>query len=76
MGAIRKKTECLRKLILVGTQSLENAVGLYVTHYNLHRPHQSLGNEPITEDKTTGTGSVTVTETLGGVLKHYHRSAA
>ncbi len=48
----------------------------FATHYNLHRPHQALGNELITANEVTAKGPVMVTETLGGVLKHYHRAAA
>lgn len=70
------KTECLRKIIPFGYQSLERSVSSYVAHYNSHRPHQALGNTPISDPTDGGTGEVMVDERLGGLLKHYYRSAA
>ena len=70
------KTECLSNLILVGNQSLEDAVSSFAQHYNRERPHQGIGNELVATTEITATGPVMVTERLGGVLKHYYRSVA
>ncbi len=70
------KTECLNKIIPFGFTSLERAVNEFVTHYNLHRPHQGIGNELISGSEDSGSGEVIVSERLGGLLKRYHRSAA
>ncbi|MFO1052736.1 MAG: integrase core domain-containing protein [Planctomycetota bacterium] len=69
------KRECLDRLILFGTRHLQHAVDQFVAHYNAERPHQGLGNEPITKPRVTGLGEVVVGERLGGLLKHYHRAA-
>ncbi|MCP5041471.1 MAG: transposase family protein [bacterium] len=70
------KTECLNKIIPFGFTSLERSVNESVTHYNLERPHQGVGNELIAGSKDSGNGEVIVSERLGGLLKHYHRAAA
>ncbi len=70
------KTECLNKINPFGFTSLERSVNEFVTHYNLERPHQGIGNELIDGSKDQGTGEVITDERLGGLLKHYHRAAA
>ncbi|MGE0142778.1 MAG: integrase core domain-containing protein [Planctomycetota bacterium] len=67
--------ECLDRLILLGTGHLVRAVDEFVAHYNLERPHQGLENELITKPRPIGVGEVVVSERLGGLLKHYRRSA-
>ena len=54
-----------------------NALHQYCEYYNLDRPHQSLHNEPLTEDPTVGspTGEVVESERLGGLLRSYRRAA-
>jgi transposase InsO family protein len=69
------KRECLDRLILFGTRHLQHAADQYVAHYNIERPHQGLGNELIGHLPPAGDGDVTVSERLGGLLKHYHRAA-
>jgi putative transposase len=39
------RRECLDRLLILGRQ-LESAVRIYATHYNEHRPHRSLGQQP------------------------------
>ena len=71
------KSECLNRMILFGERSLLNGLHQYCEHYNLDRPHQSLRNEPLTEDPTVGspTGGVVESERLGGMLRSYRRAA-
>ena len=71
------KSECLNRTILFGERSLLNALHQYCEHYILDRPHQSLHNEPLTEDPTVGslTGEVVESERLGGLLRSYRRAA-
>ncbi len=70
------KSERLDRMILFGTASLDRAIRSYLTHYHVHRPHQGIGNVLIDGDVHIGEGKVVVHEQLGGLLKHYHRSAA
>ena len=71
------KSECLKRMILLGERSLLNALHHYCQHYNLDRPHQSLRNEPLTENPTVGppSGEVVESERLGGLLRSYRRAA-
>jgi putative transposase len=41
VGSLRR--ECLDRLLILGRRQLERVVCEYVQHYNLHRPHRSLG---------------------------------
>ncbi|MDA0330194.1 MAG: integrase core domain-containing protein [Gemmatimonadetes bacterium] len=41
------KSECLDRMVLMGERHLRCAVGSYVEHYHLERPHQGLGIQPI-----------------------------
>ncbi len=70
------KTECLSKILPFGSRSLERAISDFTAHYNFERPHLGLGNELISGEKDSGSGEVIVSERLGGLLKHYHRSTA
>ena len=70
------KSECLDRMILFGTGSLERAIRSFVGHYHEERSHQGLGNDLIRGDAASGAGDVVVRERLGGLLKYHHRSAA
>ncbi len=70
------KSECLHRMIIVGDRSLVRIVSSYVEYYNSERPQQGIGNELIDCLEDSGSGEVIVSERLGGLLKHYHRSAA
>ena len=79
------REECLNHLILFGLKSLRRAVGFYRCHFNEFRPHQGLANrvprairtgEPAPEPTSGPIGAVHCAESLGGLLKSYHREAA
>lgn len=70
------RSECLDRLILVGSRSLDRTIAEFVAHYHDERPHQGLDNDRIRGSVSTGDGEVVVSERLGGVLKHYRRQAA
>jgi len=40
------RRECLDRLLIVGRRHLESVVHVYAKHYNEHRPHRSLGQQP------------------------------
>jgi putative transposase len=44
VGTVR--AECLDWLLIVGRGHLEEALRVYVQHYNRHRPHRAPGLEP------------------------------
>ena len=73
------KSECLDKMILFGQGHLERALGEFVDHFHVERPHQGVGNElvrPASDEDAPGTGDVVVRERLGGLLHSYERVAA
>ena len=63
-------------MILFGHDHVHRVLRQFTEHYHAERPHQSLGNEVIDGDKSTGDGDIIVNERLGGLLKSYRRSAA
>jgi putative transposase len=44
VGSLRR--ECLDRLLIVGRRHLESVVRDYALHYNTHRPHRSLDQQP------------------------------
>jgi putative transposase len=79
VGTVR--AECLDWLLIVGRGHLEEALEVYVQHYNRHRPHRALGLEPpdpsaaliaVGEDQH---GRVHRRDLLGGLLREYRRAA-
>jgi putative transposase len=76
------KTECLDHFVVFGDKHLRYLIDLYLAHYHLERPHQGLGNRPLSAaDDPPATlpfrlSEVVCSERLGGLLKHYYRQAA
>jgi transposase InsO family protein len=70
------KSECLNRLIIVGEKHLRWVIGQYMEHYHLERPHQGIGNQPLTRWPESGSGAVACRERLGGLLNSYAREAA
>lgn len=72
------KSECLSRMIFIGSGSLRHALAEYVAHYNTERNHQGIGNvliEPAVAVEGA-TGRVENRRRLGGLLSYYHRLAA
>lgn len=44
VGSVRR--ECLDRLPIVGRRHLESVVRVYALHYNTHRPHRALNQQP------------------------------
>jgi hypothetical protein len=44
VGSLRR--ECLDRLLILGRRHLEGVVRVYAQHYNEHRPHRSLAQQP------------------------------
>ena len=74
--------EALDHFIVFGERHFDYLVTEYVEHYHTERPHQSLGNTPLTGGWPTSDGDmpdpdkVACRTRLGGLLKHYERVAA
>ena len=69
------KRECAVHFVVLGEQHLRYLVREYVKYYNSVRPHGSVAG-PLDELPVIAEGEVCCEESLGGLLKHYHRSAA
>jgi putative transposase len=57
---------------------MDHLVREYVAYYHAERPHQGMGNRPLTGDgrEPPAEGEIVCRERLGGVLRHYYREAA
>ena len=76
------RQECLDQFLICGENHLAYLVREYVEHYNLERPHQSLGNVPLPDAEEDEprilqfpSGKVKCRERLGEVFRHYYRAA-
>lgn len=72
------KSECLSRMIFFGEKMLRRAVSSYLDHYHEERNHQSLDNAIITPGVEVGQpkGEIACKQSLGGLLRYYHRQAA
>ena len=72
------KSECLRRMIFFGENSLRTAVRQYLLHYHEERNHQGLENKIIDPGEEVGqvAGKIECRERLGGMLRYYYRDAA
>lgn len=71
------KEECLRRVVLIGEDSLHRALAEYVAYYNRERNHQGIENaliDPRPGD-LGGRGPVQRRSRLGGLLNFYRRRA-
>jgi len=75
------RAECLDWLLIVGRGHLEQVLGVYVEHYNRHRPHRALRLEAperpagLTVVGENERGEVRRRDLLGGLLHEYRRAA-
>jgi putative transposase len=83
VGSIRR--ECLDRMLIFGRRQLEHVLRVYVSHYNLQRPHRALELRPpesTAADLTVKTHStphglqVNRRDLLGGLIHEYERIAA
>ena len=72
--------ECLDHFIVFGEDHFNYLVSEWVEHYHAERPHQNMGNSPLTGEWPDEGGEdvpeVVCKARLGGLLKHYERRAA
>jgi putative transposase len=76
VGTLRR--ECLDHMLILGERHLRSVLAEYIRHYNGHRPHQGLQQEP----PLRGSGhAVDITarierrQVLGGIISEYRRAA-
>lgn len=72
------KSECTRRILVVGEEGVWRAVREYIAHHHLERPHQGLGNEVPAGpgEAAPATGRIQCRKRLGGLLKSYYRIAS
>ena len=76
------KQEALDHFIVFGERHFDYLVAEYVEYYHTERPHQAMGNIPLTgdwpepKDDPPEDVAVECRTRLGGLLQHYERKAA
>jgi hypothetical protein len=75
VGTLRR--ECLDHVLILGEQHLRRILAEYARHYNGHRPHQGLQQEP--PQRQPGrvvdiTARIERGKVLGGLITEYHRA--
>jgi putative transposase len=74
------QVECMDHFLVFGEKHLDHLVREYVAHYHTERPHQGLGNRIVIGETPPAPldsiDTLSCRTRLGGVLKHYHRTAA
>ncbi len=72
--------ECLDHFVVFGEKHLRYLVSAFTNYYLRWRPHQGLGNRPLSGESSATVDAplteVVCHEQLGGLLKHYERRAA
>jgi transposase InsO family protein len=79
VGTVRR--ECLDWILIINRRELERVLGVYVDHYNSHRPHRSLGlvppqsSPPMPPATAPDTLHVRRRDKLGGLIHEYSAAA-
>jgi putative transposase len=76
VGTARR--ECTDRLLIIGRRHLTVVLDEYLTHYNQHRPHQSLRQQPPHPRPATPAPSgwrERRRPVLGGLINEYDRAA-
>jgi putative transposase len=83
VGSVRR--ECLDRLLIVGRRHLHHVLATYTSHYNEHRPHRSLRQQPPlsklppVDEQATGDaidlGRIRRRDLLGGLIHEYQLAA-
>jgi len=73
------RTECLDRMLIFRTAHLRAVLDEYLEHYNTHRPHRSLDQQPPAGPRLI-TGDLCDTqvdrnEVLGGLINRYTHTA-
>jgi transposase InsO family protein len=75
VGTLRR--ECLDHMLILGEGHLREVLAEFARHYNGHRPHQSLQQEPPRQPGRAVDISARIErrQVLGGLISEYHRAA-
>jgi transposase InsO family protein len=76
VGTLRR--ECLDHVLILGERHLRKVLAEYVQHYNGHRPHQSLQQEPPLRQPGRAvdiTARIERRSVVGGLISEYRRAA-
>ena len=76
VGTLRR--ECLDHVLILGERHLRKILAEYAQHYNGHRPHQGLQQEPPLHQPgrvVDITARIEHQRVVGGLINEYHRAA-
>jgi putative transposase len=76
VGTLRR--ECLDHVLILGERHLRKALAEYARHYNGHRPHQGLQQEPPLRQPGYAvdiTARIERRSVVGGLISEYRRAA-
>jgi hypothetical protein len=76
VGTLRR--ECLDHVLILGERHPREVLAEYVCHYNEHRPHQGLQQEPPRRQPGNAidiTARIERRQVLGGLISEYRRAA-
>jgi putative transposase len=79
IGGARR--ECLDQRLIVNRRHLERVLPVYIEHYNTHRPHRSLQQQPPVRDTRRDSATVLTLDrirrqdVLGGLIHEYKNAA-
>jgi putative transposase len=76
VGTLRR--ECLDHMLILGERHLRKVLAEYARHYNGHRPHQALQQEPPLREPGHAvdvTARIERRQVLGGLINEYRRAA-
>lgn len=76
VGTLRR--ECLDHMLILGEWHLRKLLAEYARHYNGHRPHQALRQQPPLRESRHAvdiTARIERSQVLGGLISEYRRAA-